>query len=46
MPGAAAVQGVLVALAVVLALVVVAESVHCRVFGDATAEHDESGDTA
>ncbi|MFD0573475.1 DUF5941 domain-containing protein [Kitasatospora gansuensis] len=34
------------ALAVVLALVVVAESVHCRVFGDATAEHDESGDTA
>lgn len=45
-PGAAALQGVLVALAAVLALVVVAESIHFWVFGDATAEHDESGDTA
>ena len=39
-------QGGLVALAAVLALVVVAESIHFWVFGDATAEHDESGDTA
>ncbi|WP_425555062.1 DUF5941 domain-containing protein [Kitasatospora arboriphila] len=45
-PGAAALQGGLVALAAVLALVVVAESIHFWVFGDATAEHDESGDTA
>ncbi|WP_354644868.1 DUF5941 domain-containing protein [Kitasatospora camelliae] len=45
-PGSAALQGVLVALAAVLALVVVAESIHFWVFGDATAEHDESGDTA
>nr|WP_095877251.1 DUF5941 domain-containing protein [Streptomyces sp. TLI_235] len=45
-PGAAALQGGLVVLAAVLALVVVAESIHFWVFGDATAEHDESGDTA
>ncbi|TWE16204.1 CDP-alcohol phosphatidyltransferase-like enzyme [Kitasatospora atroaurantiaca] len=44
--GADVLQGLLVALAAVLALVVVAESIHFWVFGDATAEHDESGDTA
>ncbi len=44
--GAGVTQGVLVALAAVLALVVVAESIHFWVLGDATAEHDESGDTA
>ncbi|MGK4584415.1 DUF5941 domain-containing protein [Kitasatospora sp. HPMI-4] len=44
--GAHALQVVLVALAGLLALVVVAESIHFWVLGDATAEHDESGDTA
>ncbi|WP_344461105.1 DUF5941 domain-containing protein [Kitasatospora kazusensis] len=44
--GAAVTQGALVALAAVLALVVVAESIRFWVLGDATAEHDESGDTA
>ncbi|WP_441251503.1 DUF5941 domain-containing protein [Kitasatospora sp. McL0602] len=44
--GAVALQGALVALAAVLALVVVAESIRFWVLGDATAEHDESGDTA
>ncbi|WP_280696847.1 DUF5941 domain-containing protein [Kitasatospora sp. GP82] len=44
--GANALEVVLVALAGLLALVVVAESIHFWVLGDATAEHDESGDTA
>ncbi|MGE7437882.1 MULTISPECIES: DUF5941 domain-containing protein [Kitasatospora] len=44
--GAHPLQVVLVALAGLLALVVVAESIHYWVLGDATAEHDESGDTA
>ncbi|WP_371682557.1 DUF5941 domain-containing protein [Kitasatospora sp. MMS16-BH015] len=44
--GASALQTAMVALAAVLALVVVAESIHFWVLGDATAEHDESGDTA